>query len=527
MKNFLDYTKDVQNVKSGFVTPIWWILKYIQEEDNLYINQNFFEWKKIITESDIDDLKKLFDEKLENIKKIKKDVNDSDLNDIEKKFILNSLNWVWLKYIIFKSSVFLEAEKSGFILTDEQRKFYLRRVNKIQNMVYWPEISSIDSEKKSVLEELNSLYETNNYKLEEWEKNAYLEYLKTLWFTWVNNNINNNVKLRQIDWTNYDKLRDDLENSIIKLKELNPEDKNYQETKEEIKKINEELERRIFTFFKMLIYLYDLKWRNVFIDENVWNFSIKWKQIIIPKSKIKNTSLKRILELFDHEIWVHAIRWFNSSKTIKTNGDWYLEIEEWMATLTEFMFDKKIDDISVKPTIHHITTYVAENFDFDKTIKFLELYYKLLKPKNTSYDDIKKEVLDRAIRIKRFVSFKEKWANRKDVSYTRWQSQIVDFFQNSDTETRWQFIKDFYFAKLAFEDIWLVKEFRESLDIDESELKYPLWIGKILYKKLLWEKITLAWLKEEDFRFQIIEKLSIWVKRKIVKILQEVRWKKK
>ena len=97
---------------------------------------------------------------------------------------------------------------------------------------------------------------------------------------------------------------------------------------------------------------------------------------------------------------------------------------------------------------------------------------------------------------------------------------------NNDNETNWQFLKDFYFAKLSFEDIWLVKEFRESLWIDESELIYPLWIWKILYKKLFLEKVTLAWLKEEDFRFQVIEKLSIRVKRKIVKILQEVRWKK-
>jgi len=38
--------------------------------------------------------------------------------------------------MIFKSSIFLEAEKSGFELTDEQRNFYLRRVNKLQTMVY-------------------------------------------------------------------------------------------------------------------------------------------------------------------------------------------------------------------------------------------------------------------------------------------------------------------------------------------------------------------------------------------------------
>ncbi len=491
--NFTDYTKDVQNTKSGFASPMWWILKYIQNEDGLHINQDFFGWKNIVSQNDIDELLKTFDEKLSEIKNIKKELKDSSLQDVEKKFILNSLNWVWLRYMIFKSSIFLEAEKSGFELTDEQRNFYLRRVNKLQTMVYWPEISSFDSEKGSILEELNNLYQNNNSKLDEWEKNAYLECLKTLWFNWIS--ATNNLKK---SWNN-NKLGE-----IFLSKE------------------------KVVGLFEMLIDLYELKWWSVFVDHKVGNFSIKKekKQIILPESKLEKTSLKRILELFDHEVWVHMVRWFNSSKTLNTNWDWYLEAEEWMATLTELMFDEKIEGISVSPTIHHITTYVAENFDFDNTIKFLELYYKLLKPKNTSFDDIKKEALDRALRVKRFVSMYEKWSNRKDVSYTRWQTQVVEYFQNNDTETRWQFLNDFYFAKLSFEDIWLVKEFRESLWIDESELKYPLWIGKILYKKLLWEEVTLAWLKEEDFRFEQIEKLSIWVKRKVVKILQEIRWKK-
>lgn len=493
MKNFLDYTKDVQNVKSGFVTPMWWIFKYIQEEDNLYINQNFFEWKKIITESDIDDLKKLFDEKLHNIKNLKKELNESNLEDIEKKFILNSLNSIWLKYILFKNSVYLEAEKSWFNITSEQRVTYLYKVNKLQNIVYWPEISSLDLEKNSVLDKLTQVYRDNNKKLDEDEKQFFLDFLNSF------------------DFDDFEETFDpSTKQSIALSKKYLSSDK-------------------VILLFEMVIDLYNLDWWTVFLDQDVWSFSVKKekKQIVLPSKKLEKISLKRILELFDHEIWVHAIRWFNSTQTLKTNGDWYLEIEEWMATLSELLFDEKIENIIVEPTIHHISTFFAENMNWEDTKKMLEIYFKMIKSKIVSSEDIEKEAFDRMLRVKRFVSLKEKWANRKDVSYTRWQSQIVEFFQNNDTETRWQFIKDFYFAKLAFEDIWLVKEFRESLDIDESELKYPLWIGKILYKKLLWEKITLAWLKEEDFRFQIIEKLSIWVKRKIVKILQEVRWKKK
>lgn len=493
MKNFLDYTKDVQNVKSGFVTPMWWIFKYIQEEESLYVNQNFFEWKKIITESDIDDLKKLFDEKLHNIKNLKKELNESNLEDIEKKFILNSLNSIWLKYILFKNSVYLEAEKSWFNITSEQRVTYLYKVNKLQNIVYWPEISSLDLEKNSVLDKLTQVYRDNNKKLDEDEKQFFLDFLNSF------------------DFDDFEETFDpSTKQSIALSKKYLSSDK-------------------VILLFEMVIDLYNLDWWTVFLDQDVWSFSVKKekKQIVLPSKKLEKISLKRILELFDHEIWVHAIRWFNSTQTLKTNGDWYLEIEEWMATLSELLFDEKIENIIVEPTIHHISTFFAENMNWEDTKKMLEIYFKMIKSKIVSSEDIEKEAFDRMLRVKRFVSLKEKWANRKDVSYTRWQSQIVEFFQNNDTETRWQFIKDFYFAKLAFEDIWLVKEFRESLDIDESELKYPLWIGKILYKKLLWEKITLAWLKEEDFRFQIIEKLSIWVKRKIVKILQEVRWKKK
>ncbi|MDD3144973.1 MAG: DUF1704 domain-containing protein [Candidatus Gracilibacteria bacterium] len=493
MKGFLEYTKDVQNTKSGFASPMGGILKYIQNEDGLNINQDFFGGKNIISQNDIDELLKTFDKKLSEIKNIKKELKDSSLQEVEKKFILNSLNGVGLRYMIFKSSIFLEAEKSGFELTEEQRNFYLRRVNKLQTIVYGPEISSIKSEKSSVLKELSNIYETNNLKLDEGEKKSYLECLKTLGFNGIS--ATNNFK----KGGNNNKLVE-----IFLSKE------------------------KVVGLFEMLIDLYELKGWSVFVDDKVGNFSIKKekKQIILPESKLEKTSLKRILELFDHEVGVHMVRGFNSSKTLNTNGDGYLEAEEGMATLTELMFDEKIEDISVSPTIHHITTYVAENFDFDNTIKFLELYYKLLKPKNTSFDDIKKEALDRTLRVKRFVSMYEKGANRKDVSYTRGQTQVVEYFQNNDTETRGQFLKDFYFAKLSFEDIGLVKEFRESLGIDESELKYPLWIGKILYKKLLGEEVTLAGLKEEDFRFEQIEKLSIGVKKKVVKILQEIRGKK-
>jgi len=491
MKNFLDYTKDVQNVKSGFVTPMWWIFKYIQEEESLYVNQNFFEWKKIVTENDIEELKKIFDWKLDNIKNLKKELLNSELLEVEKKFILNTLNSIWLKYILFKNSAYLEAEKAWFNLTNEQRVSYLYKVNKLQNIIYWPEISSLDSEKNSILDNLAELYRENNDKITEDEKQLFLDFLNSF------------------DFDDFEETFDSSTKQSIALS------KKYLSSD------------KVILLFEMIIDLYNLDWWTVFLDQDVWSFSVKKekKQIVLPIKKLEKISLKRILELFDHEIWVHAIRWFNSTQTLKTNGDWYLEIEEWMATLSELLFDEKIENIIVEPTIHHISTFFAENMNWEDTRKMLEIYLKMIKSKIVPTEDIEKEALDRMLRVKRFVSLNEDWANRKDVSYTRWQSQVVNYLQTSDRQNKLIFLKDFYFSKLSFTDMSLVSEFRDKLNIDESQLKYPLWIWKILYKKLLWEKITLSWLQEEDFRFWIIEKFSIDMKRKIVKILQEIRWK--
>lgn len=493
MKNFLDYTKDVKDVKTGFWTPMWWIFKYIQEEDSLYINQNFFEWKKTVTENDIEELKNIFNEKLYNIKELKKELNESFLDKVEKKFILNALNSIGLKYILFKYSVYLEAEKAWYKLTNDQRISYLYKINKLQNIIYWPDITSLDSEKNSVLDKLTQVYRNNNKKLTEDEKQFFLDFL---------------------NWFDFDDFEEIFDQSTKQSTEL---------TKKYLSK------DKVILLFEMVIDLYNLDWWTIFQDKNVWSFSVKKeeKQIILPLKKLEKISLKRIFELFDHEIWVHAIRGYNSNKTINANWDWYLEIEEWMATLSELMFDTKIEKIIVEPTIHHISTFFAENMNWEDTRKMLEIYFKMIRSKITSIEDIEKEALDRMLRVKRFVSFNEDWANRKDVSYTRWQSQVVNYLQISDRQSKLNFMKDFYFAKLSITDMTLVSEFREKLAINESELRYPLWIWKILYKKLLWEKVFLKSLQEEDFRFWAIEKFSVEMKRKIIKILQEIRWNKK
>jgi hypothetical protein len=41
------------------------------------------------------------------------------------------------------------------------------------------------------------------------------------------------------------------------------------------------------------------------------------------------------------------------------------------------MLDNNLQEITVLPTIHHISTFVAENYNFFDTKKILKIYYKL------------------------------------------------------------------------------------------------------------------------------------------------------
>lgn len=480
MSNFVKTTSKIQEIKKNFTTTLWAMAKYLKQEDT-FINEDFF-WKdkKEINETDIKEVLEKIEKKLDEIKKLKWDLKELELSEVEKKFILNSLNTAWLKFIMFKSSIYLEAEKAWYKLSIEDRHKYLNTVNKLQNIFYWPEISENTEESGEILYSLQDLLDKNTTKVSTEEAKTFQNFI------------------------------DSFDIPKIKLKENKDNLKDRFISKETFEKI-----------FNMLLDLYDLDWWKLSI-ENVDNFSVKKDEKLIrcPESKLETTPLKRIFQLIDHEIWTHAIRGYNTNKTTQTTWEWYLEWEEWFATMSELLFDNTIDEISVSPTIHHITTFIAENRNWDETKEIFEIYFKLTW---LSEEKAKIEALDRMLRVKRFVSLNEIWANRKDVSYTRWQKQIVDFFQKANEETRKEFLKDFYYSKLSLEDVSLVKEFRESLRVDESELRYPLWIWKILYKKLSDEKIFLSSMQEGDFRFANIEKLEFSTKRKIINILNLIK----
>lgn len=108
-------------------------------------------------------------------------------------------------------------------------------------------------------------------------------------------------------------------------------------------------------------------------------FSVKFskKTVVVPKDKIATTSIFRLLQLLDHEIGVHAIRGHNTIQSLRIAGSNYLDAEEGLATHSEEMFENEIEDITGGVTLHHITTFIAENYNAEDTEKLLQIFFKL------------------------------------------------------------------------------------------------------------------------------------------------------
>lgn len=475
MKNFKDYTQDIENIKKWYTSPLWWVIKYNEED----INENFFWNKKNINYEDINEFIRNIEFKLKKIKEQKKEIQNSDLIDIHKKFLLNNLNSTGLKYMMFKRSAYLEWEKAWLILNEEKRKELVRQVNKFQDIIYWPEVSENKEETHLVLSKLYKLLEKNAHILDDKEKETFENFLY------------------KFDYSNKKKWDE--------ISEISWEQQFLDTTK-------------FRNLFEIVKDIYGLNDWSIAI-ENVGNFSVRMdsQQIVCPESKIEKTDIKSILQLIDHEISTHALRGDNTKKTIWTTWKWYLELEEWLATISGLMFDKKLDEIQIDVWASHIVSFISENASWEDAYNIIKTSLKLSNPKRDE-NILKQTTKNIFMRSKRFVSLYEKWANRKDLSYMRGRRLWLKLLKEKDN-----FIKDFYFSKLSWEDINLVDEFKKALDIDESQLKYPLWIWKILYKKLQWQEIFLEKLKEEDIRFEHIEKISYDTKRKIIEALNIVR----
>lgn len=464
------------------------MLEYVKNADGMDYPKAFFP-EGIVTPETIDAGIARFSAHSDWIRDFMKRVDlNEDFTDWQKEFLNNITTMMLVHLECFQNAIFLEAEKCGIELNDADRKKYLDEVNRLQNIYYGPEISVIPEEKALIDEQLEEIFQKNKDKISHEDCLIFEKFLQKSGFP------QENLK-----------------------KEKSPEVALRREKSEDLKQIFLD-ESEIVEILEMVLDLYEMHDWIVEVNENRKMFSVSYddKKIILPKNKLTSTSLFRLFELMDHEIGVHAIRGVNTLATLQIAGMSYLPHEEGMAATAEGMLVHDIDNVEPKITHHHLISFIAENLDSTETEQMLKIYFQL-----TDAPEYDKMAHNWTMRIKRFMSHKMLGANRKDVSYSRGNRDIVEKLTSLSADERKKFLQDYYFSKLSFDDQKFLPELRKLFPESEQNSLYPQWVGKILFRKLIGEKIFFQDFTEKDGRF--VHNVNFETQRKIVKILQKIQ----
>jgi hypothetical protein len=88
-----------------------------------------------------------------------------DIPQSIQKAYLKSLDSLQEKLSMFQNALRIEAEKSGYVLSEEQRSLYSSKVMQLQKHIYGECVSDTPTEVEGVLLKLHQLYEKHKEHL--------------------------------------------------------------------------------------------------------------------------------------------------------------------------------------------------------------------------------------------------------------------------------------------------------------------------------------------------------------------------
>jgi len=517
-KEFMNIAKKIEDIKSNIEKPIWGILQYTPNGIN---KSFFFESIEKVTQRDIDNATIFLNSYLQEFKRLAKEVQESTfLNDVQKKLFIWTLKAFGFKIILFKSAVYIEGEKWWYKLNPKDKQQYLRNIEKIEKLVYWPNISEKKEEVDAIMTWLDSLYQKNKDKITLEEQKYFSHFLEK--FPWRISetkeiDIDKN-KLWKLNQENLAKIFQkglnmyNIQSNIVKISdkisEIKDEDWILYLPLQNPSTWEGRLKKDLDTIYENFWYKNNILKIKIHKCAAI-EVDIPGYEINIPSST-NYYSVIRSLELLSHEIITHAFTWTNKKNKFNLESDTYLELQEWIAMLNEKAVTTDIKNISVGPTIHHISTFIWENYNITDTNNILQIYYKLNGKKN--FQSLAK---NRTERVKRFHANDQEWANGKDTVYRRGMVDGLNYIKNldekniEDIETLQTDIFNFNVGKLGKEEVKNVPQLIEWFDITPKNIILPADIGKLLLWLLeknspdgKWIKITNEALGKNDIRFK-------------------------
>lgn len=538
MQNYTEYANKIEWIEKTLAGMLWLKLSYVEsksESINSYVNyisSKFFPNKKEITQYDIEERLVVIQSAIKWYKNLKNIIqDDQNLTPNLKKFTIKRLQENLNKSEIAKKSIFFEAEKYGYDILFEgsifeikknndkinkiwfseefnkKKKKYLKDIDILQTNIYWPKISEVKEEKDLVMSLCNEKYQRNKSKLSVEEQTIFNDFLNKFKENIIFNEMKNTKKLPS-RWTL---------------------------SMENIMKWTEHIKKSFYPDIN--------RWQVKEEGKTGYSAPYETKNREYPNKEEDN--FNKILTTIWHEDAGHMVRWDNQEKSwLIIAGAWYENIEEWITKLNEWLLKYWLDDYPLIPNNTFISVFIWENYNFEDTYKLIRILKKInIDGEITKEDEekISKDSLNLSQRVKWYYPRDEKWSNRKDVIYFRWERKIIEYLKSlPDDEARAKWYRKAMSAKVSFEDIFTIDVLLEELGTSIENTNTNKLVDKIFNVKL--EKWAWAFsrkIKPEtwtsnldenllnwDFRFNWMEECSMKEKKAIIELFNIVKYKK-
>lgn len=508
----------------------------------LIFNKAYFDKWQEITKEYIEEQREKADKIIQSLKKINEDIDKENiLNDAQKKLLNDFIERNILSLQYHQNAIYIEAEKAGYKLTEDGRNRYRKNILEIEDKLYWDPITKLEKRKNEVIHKLHEVFEKNNNELSEDEKT-----------------IREKKIIQQFPSIKAEKKESELE--INKGKEIYIDEEHIFDLmsllleiewfkKEDIIKIQVE-EKYTTVDIKDWIYHIPAKWKNeeiykFFDQEGLWqkfkivkqtkgNNSVsiskendKFKENMIKlapgidgKYLIKN---KVLPIMFDHEVSTHINTGIGNFYNTYIKDPERSDLEEGIALLNQKMAENKDISELYETSIGDISMFLWENFDEKDTEKLLTIYFKLTK-------DNGQDPEWRARRIKIWVPLWEKWARRKDLTYGNGK-EIIRNLEELTKTPEWIEILNTYARAIYSTKLWYdsIKNIDNILDwiknLEDLEPNFPIFAGKILYRKLFKGKLNKDAMLENDLRKHIKtnKEITYHQKKLLIEMLQIIK----
>ncbi len=532
---------------NDIIESIKWLLfewLWYEKKDDIIYNKAYFSIWEYISYDSIAEKVKQASEKIDKLVKVQEELeNETLLNWAQKQLINKRIVSVINNLEYHKNAIYIEAQKAWFSLTQEEIEKYNTKKLEIEQKLYWNPITKLDYRKNKVLEKLQELYWKFPLKnLTDDEKSFWNAKIEPL-FTDNMKNLNENKldkpkipdvyiseenifplieTLLQIEWF--------WQDEYIKIEVFKDKEKKEAIEKDWIFFVPQTRKtKEIYDYFnwkwlwqRFKIIKKTLGINSVSITKEKDAFK-KNELSLSPAENGKYNLTKKVLPvMFEHEEGTHVNTWIGDFFNLSLKDPERSDLEEGIGMANErFSQSLWLDDL-YETSKWDVCQYFWEIFDDDDLKNAVTIYFKI----SWNNDNIE----DRLRRIRMGVPRWQKWSRRSDLTYGNSKEYIRELEELTKTpegiEMLNKYARIIYSTKLWLESIKNIDELLDGImKVEQLEPNFPIFAGKIIYRKLFKGKLNTNEMLKTDLRsiIKTDNNMTYAKKKLLLKILQIIK----